>query len=529
MSHNELNSYINNILNIASQLNSVWEPIAGSNKEKIVVDIIRSNLEEIAEAINIEPIEIGSWSEDFCYIETSKEIYPCSIHPPYYGEIDIEFKRSGIIRLQINNIDKIVNESTSDIIFVDMPTDPDDISTIANILKSYNPLVLVFIDKFNALRRIVVMDKTYCSYREAKILKYPVLHVPKEVGERILSNEYNDKIRIVAKADYRVGYGYNIIVDIYNGYDRTIYITAHHDHWLSGGSDNIMGIALVTTLVRMLRNSILRKNIRAIFFTAEEGFPTKLNSFYWLVGSRTYILNHRDEILDELELLLNFDVIYKGPIEISTSNIVLRNMLRRIIEKSMVIQHDNVVFDSYPFTLLGLPALTINTFTSVLSDGIYHTSIDLVDRIDRNTILSVLKLAQRLIDVVSNEELYVENIVHDIESELILSIQNRYIPLEILSELHRIIGILFKCHHLNINDIVRTMNMVITKAYVNKDVMNKLGIRETIGYLHCENNAIQLPTHRILETVDDIRMCMDEYLHNLEILAYILFKHCYTV
>ncbi len=529
MSYIELNSYINSVIDIASQLSNVWEPIAGSNREKIVIDIIRSNLEEIAEVIKIEPIEIGSWSEDFCYIETSKEIYPCSIHPPYYGEIDIEFKKNDIVRLQINNISKIANESTSDIIFIDMPTDPDDIPTIANILKSYNPFVLVFIDKLNALRRIVVMDKTYCSYREAKTLKYPVLHVSKEVGEKVLTNGYNDEIRIVAKADFRIGYGYNLIADIYNGYDRIIYVTAHHDHWLSGGSDNIIGVALVATLVRLLRNSMLRKNIRAIFFTAEEGFPVKLNSFYWLVGSRTYILNHRDEILDELELLINFDAIYKGSIEISTSNIVLRNMLRKIIEKSMVIQHDNVVFDSYPFTLLGLPALTINTFTTVLSDGIYHTSIDLVDRIDRNTILNALKLAQRLITIASNEKLYTESIVHDIENELILSILNRHIPLEILSELHRIVGTLFKCHRLDVNSIVRTMNMIITKAYVNKDVMNKLDTRETIGYLHCENNAIQLPTHRILETVDDIKMCIDEYLHNLEILAYILFKHCYTV
>ncbi len=530
MGYGKINNYINNAINIASQLSRIWEPVAGDNKEKVVIDIIRGYLEGIADAISIEPVEVGSWSEDFCYIETSGGVYPCAIHPPYHGEIDIEFQRNDIMELRVSDVDKIDNKPSSNVLFIDMPMDPDDIPTIANIVKMYNPTALVFIDRYDALRRIVVMDKTYCAYRDAKILGYPVLHIPKYVGNRILVNGHYSKIRIVARADFIVSYGYNLIVDVHGGYDRTIYITAHHDHWLSGGSDNLMGVALTIALAKMLRDLAIHRNIRAIFFTAEEGFPPKLSSFYWLVGSRNYVLNHRDEILDELELLLNFDVVYKGSIGVSTSNTMLRNLLRNIVEKQIAIQHDNVVFDSYSFTLLGLPALTINTFTTALSDGIYHTSLDLVDRIDKRTVSDAIVLAHRLITMVSDKKFITENMLYNIENELILTVQNKYIPLEILSELYRIIKALSNCsQYLDINNIIRIINMVITKAYVDKDVMKKLGVREAVDYIYCKNNVIQLPINRVLETFDDVKICMEEYLHNLEILAYILFKYCYTV
>jgi Iap family predicted aminopeptidase len=520
------NRYINYILNLANEIEKIGEIVAGTDKEKQVIDIIKKNLEDYVDELIIEYVPVTSWYEEICMIENNYNIYPCSIHPPYHGVIDIELHSNKIIEFNLDALEhkEVVNmEKLADkIVLIDMPKDPDDIATVAYILSQFKPELIVIRDKEEALRRIVVLNNAIALYRKANQLDIPVIHIKNSLG----SIDKLDKSRIYAKSSILKSYGYNIIAKMYKKYNKNIYIMAHHDHWLSGGSDNVIGVSTVTTLAKIFKNLDIDNDIIFAFFTAEEGFPEDITSFYWLVGSRHHINKHIDDILNNTILAINIDIIYKKPLTISTSNIVLRNIINSHFSNPSL-DYDNIVFDSFAFTLIGIPSITFNTFRKTLEDSIYHSNKDTIDNIDVevvvDAVISMYEIINKYVSVDFSKYYNAYNIIGIAQNAIV-----NILPSEIVVNLYRLYRIFDKCRNcLERNRymyFISLFNRIINTSYVNKDIGRKFGLRENTSFIMCSENTIPIPTGVEFKNIDECYRSID---FNLELLTYILFKHCY--
>ena len=226
-----------NVVSTAYNLSRFGEVVAGSPKEHMLLDTIKGFVEGYSDEIRFEPVSVTTWHEDFCYIEIAGKRYRCALQPPYQGYVDIELSPRNTIVLGDPEKAFVKRMDFRDrVVIVDEPKDLDDLAVVANALASTNPLAIIFSNRFNTIRRIVVLDKLVALYEESEPLKIPVISVPRDLIEKAVSGCG----RVVAKAKTFSSYGYNIIASSHGGRDKEVYITAHHDHWLSGASDNVV-------------------------------------------------------------------------------------------------------------------------------------------------------------------------------------------------------------------------------------------------------------------------------------------------
>lgn len=521
------NTIINNILGIASEIERIGEIISGTNREKQVIETIRGYLENHVDELQIEHVPVTSWHEEICVVEKGSHSYPCTVHPPYQGIIDEEINYSNTISIDSNElISKEVMDNIFDkIVVIDMPSDPDDIATIAYILAQHRPRLIIIRDRGESLRRIVILNNVIALYRRTTQLRIPVIHVRRSIGaiNKLVGS------RIYAKTKTFKSYGYNVVAKLHKRRDdRYIYITAHHDHWLGGGSDNIIGVSIVTALSKMFRDINIDNSIVLASFTAEEGFPDNITPFYWLVGSRHHINNHADKIIDNTLLAINIDVIYKEPLTASTSNFIIRNIVG-LHSKDIVLEHDSIIFDSFPFTLAGIPSITFNTFKRVLNEGIYHSDKDYITNINIEAILSTIENIYMLIDryiAISGDSKYIN--VCNIVNENIQSIIQKALPSELLLNLYRICKIFDESkRHMERHRYIYFLNLLnrmVNTTYVSRDIGRRLGIREGTEFIKCDENLAYIPTDIEFKSCSE---CYRSINFNLELLAYILFKQYY--
>ncbi|MEM1678081.1 MAG: M28 family peptidase [Ignisphaera sp.] len=515
---------INYILSIASGIESIGEVIAGTNKEKQVIEIIKKNLEDHVDELWIEHVPVTSWREEVCVVETTNGSYPCAIHPPYQGVIDEEVGYDKIISMDLDKLENkgITKIDISDkIILIDIPRDPDDIATVAYILSRYSPRLIVIRDRGESLRRIVVLDNVVALYREARQLNIPVVHVGRGIGmiDKLVGS------RIYAKSMRFKSYGYNFIAKLHKRYDKYIYITAHHDHWLSGGSDNIIGISIIIALSEILKDINIDNGIVLASFTAEEGFPENITSFYWLVGSRYHINRHVNELVDNTALAINIDVVYKEPLVASTPSTIVRNMITSY-SKDILLEYDDIIFDSFSFSSIGIPSVTFNTFKKTLEEGVYHSNRDFVYNISTEVVWHTIKSIYLLINnymasIRNNEFINVYNINVDVQSIL-----QRVLPSELLLNIYRVHKMFNKLRERlerpKCMYFINLFNRIINTSYVDRDIGKKLGIREGTDLIKCNENIIPLPIGTEFKNSSE---CYRNINFNLELLAYILFKY----
>ncbi|MCS7111196.1 MAG: M28 family peptidase [Ignisphaera sp.] len=518
---------INNILSIASEIERIGEIVAGSNREKQVIEVVRKYIEDYVDEFWIENVPVTTWHEDTCVVEGRGGITPCTIHPPYQGVIDEEINRSNIVSIDLEELSEkglVIDNIHDKIVLVDAPADPDDIATVAHILAQYRPRLIIVRDNGESLRRIVVLDNIIALYRRAGQPFTPVVHIRRSIGsiDKLVNS------RLYAKSEAYKSYGYNIVAVLNKRYDnRCIYITAHHDHWLSGGSDNIIGTSIVAALSKILRDVSIDNTIVLASFTAEEGFPEEIASFYWLVGSRYHINKRADKIVDHVALTINIDTIYRDPLTASASSIIIRNIIRSQF-KDVVLEHDSIIFDSFSFTSIGVPSVTFNTFRRVVDEGLYHSDKDYVGSISLDVILKTVKSVYMLVNryaVIDRDAKYIN--VCDIDEEL-HEILGRAAPIELLLNLYRLCEVFHELKRYvekrSCMNFVNLFNRIVNIPQVSREIGRRLGVREDINFIRCDEHSILIPTDIGFK---DYHECYRNINFNLELLAYILLKQCY--
>ncbi|ABL78332.1 M28 family peptidase [Thermofilum pendens] len=174
--------------------------------------------------------------------------------------------------------------------------------------------------------------------------------------------------------------------------------TAHVDKWLSGFTDNVLGVALVVALSRAFGESAGY----AVFGAEEYGAPGH-SPWYWIWGSRSYadFLERRGE-LDSLGVVVNLDVLGGAGITVSASGPDFQGGLGKALGEGYRYTSDQVIFDSFSFTMKGVAAATLHTFQDVLP--VYHTDLDEPQRVDWEKVLEAYTLAERAGEAFLREE-----------------------------------------------------------------------------------------------------------------------------
>ncbi|MEM1525507.1 MAG: M28 family peptidase [Ignisphaera sp.] len=511
-----------NAVKIASELASFSDVVAGNSGEKRVVENIRGLLEDDVDVVRVEPVEVLAWEEDFCVIYIDGVPYACSVHPPYEGYADIVVDRGGLVYLgSFDDVDKVVQGVEGRVVVIENVEDPNYIAFHAYKLRKYNPIAIVFIDKLNALRRIVAVDDIISRYNTLKPPLIPAIHVKRDVGLRFRKAT---NIRINLRSRLSSSYGFNVIAEI-NGRDSgTVYLAAHHDHWFSGVVDDVLGVSTLISFAKTnTLSSVTRGSIVLAFFTAEEGFPNPLSSFYWLVGSRHHVLNNADRILEEVPLVLNLDVVYRGRIRFSTSNLVARGFLIKSGINVDSIEHDSMLYDSFSFTMLGIPSITMHNYYEALNDGIYHSTLDDIELIKFIGAESLLNVLYNIVVLLKNS--YIMTEPSQLRRILNLGIRTltrdlalKVLPLEVTLELYKVLRRLEQCHDISkVQRVLPSIHRVITSTYIPKSVYEGTEIYEKTSYIICNDEVLHLPLGVSLNND-----CYKNIIYDLESLTYIL-------
>ncbi len=516
---NSLEHIVRDAIKVANVVSSFGEVVAGSDRELALLTTLKSFLEDYSDNIYLDPVPVTSWHEDYCIVEAGGSSYRCAIQPPIQTDLDEEIVKSDIV---VMSAEQAVRRSLAEgeiqnkAIVVDTPRDPDDIATIARALSKHEPKLIIFSDDLNTIRRIVVLSNLIASYDLSSPVKTPVIVVPSYVAKKFVEL---DKARILAKSSVEESYGYNLIAESYGGGDREIYITAHHDHWLSGASDNVLGVALATTLFKnMARFNNVKKGLALALFTAEEGFPQRLSSFYWLVGSRHFVSKNFYRLFEEIEAVINIDVVYSSDVIVSTSSPILRSAIAKG-NFNLDVANDNIIFDSFSFSLAGIPSATINSFHKALESRVYHSDLDVVSNIDVNTIQRFAEVAMNIVKTVDRDDTLDSNII---ESVLASEINVDPPALEVLDSLYNFFKALEKCDSVKKRFYMNVFERLALKSYVGMYIGERLGVREFARILMCRDKVYSVPLG-IVENVDE---CHINYRFNMDLLRYIICGAC---
>jgi len=267
--------------------------------------------------------------------------------------------------------DDIERLEEGDILITSFPEDIDDAKFILIRAVQRGAGGIVFADRVNAHRRVVVsIDEEY-TYSTGSLIKVPVIAVSRETGET-LRKHVGKIVRIETEVDYRWSIGYNIEIVLTEA-ERNLLITAHFDHWMTGMLDNSLGVGTVLSLIDDILTSA-RIGVRIVLFTAEEFGVPNLASMYWTWGSKSfseYLISNK--MIDTIMFVLNVDVVGKKPYMYTTEDIYRQF---NILDMEQSVPY----FDTLNFETLGIPCITVSCLKECWD--IYHTELENEKNID---------------------------------------------------------------------------------------------------------------------------------------------------
>ncbi|MCX8199075.1 MAG: M28 family peptidase [Sulfolobales archaeon] len=354
------------------------EVVAGSAAELDVVHALKELFEELGgDDVYLEPLPVMTWIEDECFIEAPELRIKC-LALPYSLSIDVE-ARSLYVHYYGNSI-ALREDPVNKIAIAPYPDELDDAKYVLLKLAKAGATAVVFYDNYpGRVRRIVVCGSKGYSYIHGSPPPIPAVAISKESLLKLAKSINGGALRLYIKT--RVVHsstGYNV-VSVYNGsLESEVILSAHHDHWLKGYSDDLIGLESLAKVALKLKNIDRKHTYILISFTAEESGAPGYASWYWSWGSRKYLegrLVKRD--LDKIALAVNIDAVFTTPLRASI-NPFIWNVIKKLVDLSYIsidgATVDQPMFDSYSFTTVGVPALTLHTFNELKPN--YHTNLD---------------------------------------------------------------------------------------------------------------------------------------------------------
>ncbi len=430
------------------------EIITGSPEEKIVVEKIKEAMEDAgADEIIVAPVNVLYWRDIDCFIEVGEYKIKCYANP-YTLSSDVSSK---IVFGSYYGDNIVFQENPRDkIVVIPYTDDPDDIYFIIHKLLSLHVKGVILYDELpGRYRRIVVTGVNGFPFLYGSPPPIPVVSIRKEDYLKIIKSMKREA-RIYVKSLVRDSIGYNISALLYGKVEDEVHITAHHDHWFSGFSDNRLGVeTLINILKHLAGKNSLRYTYRMISFTAEESGAPGYSGWYWIWGSRKYLEEARIRgKLDNVLLDVNIDSIVTKPLRISYTPLIHKLVNEFLVRGNIEYRSlglNEPIFDSFSYILNGIPAITFHTHEELKHN--YHTNLDdgkeAPPQIDKYVAQILIKFIE-FIDSRSHREIVEPNIGFFIEKEIILPKESWPLELRILikklSEVDRIDSLIdLKC------------------------------------------------------------------------------------
>ncbi|RLG89126.1 MAG: hypothetical protein DRO15_01320 [Thermoprotei archaeon] len=426
------------IISYVEKLAEYGEVIAGSKKDYEIAKTIRDDLRDQGLNARLIPLQVMEWIPGRGIIDIGGKEIDLTIQP-YVQNAYVE---APLVYIDTNNVDKSCATIEDSIIITDLPPDVDDINTAQLHLSECGALGVIFIDRMECRRRIVCTGIWSPLKGVGKPPSIPVLQVPKSKGKEILRYWGSKTYLVVEGCKTGESTGYIVEAEIPSRYEDSecILITSHHDHWLSGIADNLVGVSMTMSISKLLitRSQTPKHCVKIVIFTAEESGAPNYSSWYWIYGSRKYA----EENYSYIGAVINFDTIARGDrVTISATPDLAHLMSIKAANLGIEVntEFDQPIFDSFSFTMHGISAATLNTFHEFLSSGIYHSSLDTIDILNRDTVIKAVALC-----ISTVEQLALSNDIYGVLnpkkwSEYVLeNLHKVNAPLELIDSLYRV-------------------------------------------------------------------------------------------
>jgi len=394
------------------------EVVPGSRTEYEIVDELKKVFNEICDWVKIVETPTLYWSDVECYLEVKNtgELYNC-VALPYTLTSSVEGR---VIHGVLHGGDILLNGDPRDsIVLIEYPSELDLVKYISMKLAEKGVKAIVFYDKTpSVLRRsVVVFDEVY-SFNHGSPPSIPIVSMDRVNIDRLThtcSGECMVELHVKTIVEHN-RLSKSLIAGLNGSGEREIHITAHHDHWFKGFSDNLIGVEILYQVARSLKNW-RGVNIVFISFTSEEIGAPNYSSWYWAWGSRYYLrLLEASNTVDRIVADVNVDAIYKYPVEIyanpSLFDIVLNISDDRVVLKG----YDHMDFDSYSYTLHGVPSMTLTSITSL--KPVYHSNLDDGSTIDHGVVEYSVKLVLKIIEVLNDSKPSLNKLLNYIKEKL---------------------------------------------------------------------------------------------------------------
>ncbi len=387
------------------------EIITGTSDEHNVAMELKNLFQEHgADQVFLEHINVMSWYEKECFLEIGDQVIRC-FSLPYTLTDDIEAPI--VFANYYGERISLESDPHGKVVVIPFPPDPDDAKFVMLRLYDAGALAVIFYDVLpGRYRRIVVTGVEGFPFNYGAPPPIPVISITKEDYLKLFMRR-TSHIRIFVKTRVDHGrYGYNVIA-IYNGSkDYEIIYSVHHDHWFTGFSDDLIGLEIILKFSKKLGRLNNRKYTTILAsFTAEESGAPGYSGWYWIWGSRKYLENRSIKSdLDNILMNICLDTLFTSKVHVAF-NIFLQDIVKELVNRgavdSSLLENEQPYFDSFSFTLHGIPSITLHTFHELRVN--YHTNLDDGRENDPRLepfMLSLLELLHRVINGKSLNEIY---------------------------------------------------------------------------------------------------------------------------
>lgn len=376
------------------------ETVTGTNIEHEIADKLYKLFKETMDHVEKIPVPVDSWQQEKCIIIIGDHEIKCYAMPyTLSGEVDARL----VYAEYLGNRIVLGNNPSDSIVLIPFPPDPDDSKYVVLKLYEQGAKAVIFYEQLPGRYRkaVIIGDEDY-SHTHGSPSPLPAVSIRKEDYLKIMKTRNTRAyLRVKTSIEHRAT-GYNVVGIINGKGEKEIHITAHHDHWFTGFSDNLLGVEILLQVAKYFRKIWDGHNLVFISFTAEESGAPYFTSWYWTWGSRFYLkLLEETGRIENILADVNIDTIYREPFEINY-NPSLYRCLEKLSKKYRLRIHgyDHADFDSFSYTIHGIPALTINNLKEIMH--IYHTDLDDGREVSETTIRTALGLVIDTITCINN-------------------------------------------------------------------------------------------------------------------------------
>ena len=384
------------LTNILRLLASVGEVVSGSDAERRIVDIVKSMFSSIDLDVRVMEVPVDLWCDLGATVRIGGFEFNALTTPP-----TLSSSVDGRIVYVKDPLGLKWPDVSNSIVLCELPQDPDELKTV--YLRAYDfgaEAVIVYDNAPGRFRRVVVSSVWDFRRKPCPPPPIPCVHIKQEDGFKILDLVRGGLVKAsIASKSYILGStGYNVEAVVSGSRDDYVVVCGHHDHWLTGVSDNLTSLYLLREVGEKLKDARMTYTIKLLSFTAEEFGAPGFQAWYWAYGSRYYAEKiRRDNGLNNVIAVVNVDAFTSYPL-ILAGTPEIRGLASSIADSLGVrykLELDNSYCDSYSFSSLGIPAITIHSLPGILE--YYHTDADVIDVVDWRAVMNTVNIVYETI------------------------------------------------------------------------------------------------------------------------------------